>query len=340
MRDEFISVIIPFRNEAEHICRNLHSLKNLNYPENKFEIIYVDDNSTDNSFKLLESGNDRSNIRILRLPGEISSSGNKKRALDYGIKNSAGKIIVTTDADCVHQENWLRSLINDFDSDTSFISAPVELMDGSSLFSKIQKLEFEGLILTGAGLIGSEIPVICNGANIAYRRTVFEAVNGFDDNIELASGDDELLMQKISGTNKGRVKFCWNKEALVKTASSKNLKEFLNQRKRWASKSFFYMDKFLIIKLIMIFMFYLGLLIQPVLIFQGFPGLWITLIISIFVKVFMEFRIIKKGRQIFSGKTSIFIFLLTEFFHVPYIVISALLGLSGNFEWKERKIKR
>ncbi len=340
IRDEFISVIVPFRNEAENICRSLNSLKNLNYPLDKYEIIYVDDNSTDNSYKLLESEKGNGNIKLLKLPGEIISNGNKKRAVEYGIKNSAGDIIITTDADCIHKKNWLRLLLNDFNPDTVFISGPVELEDDSSLFRKIQKSEFEGLVLAGAGLIGSGTPVICNGANIAYRKKVFEEANGFDDNIKLASGEDEMLMQKISGMKKGKIKFCWNKEALVRTESCKNLKEFLNQRKRWASKSLFYADKFLILRLTMIFLFYTGLIIQPVLIFWGHSFLWITFILSVIIKILLEFRIIKKGWEILTGRNNIFIFLLTELLHVPYIVFTALFGLFGNFEWKGRKIKR
>ena len=97
--DEFISVIIPFRNESKNILSSLRSIENLNYPREKFEVIYVDDNSTDDSFNLLETNRKDSNIKILKLPGEISSKGNKKRAVQFGIENSNGEIIVTTDAD-------------------------------------------------------------------------------------------------------------------------------------------------------------------------------------------------------------------------------------------------
>jgi cellulose synthase/poly-beta-1,6-N-acetylglucosamine synthase-like glycosyltransferase len=339
VRDEFISIIIPFRNEAANIRRSLKSIEHLDYPEDKFEIIYVDDNSSDNSFNLLKSGTKKSNIRILKLPGEIHSSGNKKQAVEYGIKNSSGDIVVTTDADCIHQKNWLRALMNEFDPETSFVSGPVELIEDKSLFSKIQKLEFEGLILAGAGLIGSGTTVICNGANIAYRKSVFNEVNGFADNATVASGDDVMLMQKISSMKIGKIKFCRDIEALVWTNASKNLKEFMNQRKRWASKSIYYKDKFLLLNLILIFLFYAGLLVQPILILSVNKIFWFTLALSVLVKLILEYIIIKKGKNIFPGRKNISLFLLTEFLQVPYILISAIIGLSGKFEWKDRIIK-
>jgi cellulose synthase/poly-beta-1,6-N-acetylglucosamine synthase-like glycosyltransferase len=139
---------------------------------------------------------------------------------------------------------------------------------------------------------------------------------------------------------KGKVKFCWNNEGLVRTESCKNLKEFLNQRKRWASKSLFYNDKYLILRLIMIFLFYAGLIIQPVLILVGFQFIWITFLLGLVIKILIEFLIIKRGREVFPRRNNFAVFLLTELLHVPYILITALLGLYGNFEWKERKIKR
>ncbi len=337
---EFISIIIPFRNESKNILASLKSIENLNYPEDKFEVIYVDDNSTDDSFNLLKTNISRGNITILKLPNEILSKGNKKRAVQFGIENSAGEIIITTDADCIHNKNWLESVLNYFDPQTAFVSAPVEFSDGFSFLSKLQKIEFEGLILAGAGLIGYGKPVICNGANIAYRKKVFQEAGGFGDNINLSSGDDEILMQKIAGMKKYNVKFCSEKDAVVLTYSSGNVKDFFNQRRRWASKGLFYPDKKLILQLLLIFLFYFGLILQPIFAFAGFTSLWLTFLLSVFIKVLLEYQIIKKGEKLFFNKNDKTIFLLAEFFQVSYIIISSLGGLVGNFTWKNRKVKR
>lgn len=338
--DEFISVIIPFRNESENILNSLKSIEHLNYPKEKFEVIYVDDNSTDDSFPLLTINRKGSNIRILKLPYEIPSKGNKKGAVHYGIENSKGDIIVQTDADCVHVSNWLQCIAKNFDPETAFVSGPVDLHEDSSLFSKMQKIEFEGLILAGAGLIGYGKPAICNGANAAYRKKVFEEVSGFDGNNDLSSGDDVFLMQKISQRRRYKIKFSCDNEAVVLTKPCKNLEEFMRQRRRWAGKGIYFADKFLVIQLIFILMFYTGLIIQPVLALSGVVILWWLFIISVFIKILVEFQIIRKGENLFYDKNNIVIFILTEILHIPYIIVSSLSGLPGKFSWKGRKIKR
>jgi len=338
--DEFISVIIPFRNESENILSSLKSIEDLYYPQEKFEVIYVDDNSTDDSFPLLIANRKKTNIRILKLPDEIFSKGNKKRAVQYGIENSKGDIIVQTDADCVHASKWLQCITKNFDADTAFVSGPVDFHKDSSLFSKMQKIEFEGLILAGAGLIVYGEPIICNGANAAYRKKVFEEVSGFDGNNDLSSGDDVFLLQKISQRRKYKIKFSCDSEAVVLTNSCKNLKEFIRQRRRWAGKVIYFADKFLVTHLIFILIFYTGLIIQPVLALSGVVMLWWSFITSVFIKILVEFQIIRKGEKLFYDNNNIIIFILTEILHIPYIMVSTLSGLSGNFSWKGRKIKR
>ena len=338
--DHFISIIIPFRNEGENILKSIESIEGLKYPRDKFEVLYVDDNSDDDSFNLVESAKQSSNIKVLKLPGELSERGNKKHALQYGIKNSVGDIIITTDADCIHHENWLLRITSCFDSGTAFVSGAVEFIETEGMFTKIQSMEFGGLILAGAGLIGAGQPTICNGANIAYRKEVFNEIGGFKGNIHLASGDDELLMQKIAYETEYKVRFCPDREAVVHTEPNSSFGSFFNQRKRWASKSIFYTDKKLTVGLMLIFLFYTGLIAQTVLIFCGYFFFAVTLIVSLLIKVLTEFLIIRKGEKLFLSKKKVSIFLITELFQVPYIIIAAITGLAGGFTWKGRIIER
>ncbi len=338
--DHFISIIIPFRNESKNILNSISSIEQLEYPRAKFEVIYVDDNSEDGSFQLAESAKKASNIRILRLQDEVPGKGNKKHALQFGVSNSYGDIIVTTDADCIHNKNWLNNIINCFDTETAFVSGPVEFIETPGLFSKIQSTEFGGLILAGAGLIGAGRPLLCNGANIAYRKKVYEEIGGLNDNLHLASGDDEFLMQKIARETNYKVRFCPEREAVVLTRPSVSLGSFFNQRRRWASKSIFYKDAGLTAGLIVIFLFYAGLIVQSILLLSGYLYFSLTLSFGLLIKILMEFLILKRGEKLFLSKKKISVFLITELFQVPYIIIAAIAGLSGRFSWKGRNIKR
>ena len=338
--EEFVSLIIPFRNEAANILNSLSSIIKLEYPKEKFEVIFVNDFSDDNSVELLCNAPKPENIRVFSVPEDYSKYQHKKRAIRFGIENSRGEIIVTTDADCIHSPVWLKTLLSRFDKETGFMSGPVEFTDEPNLFSSMQKLEFSGLVLTGAGLIGINAPLICNAANIAYRRKAFDQTGGFYYKTSLSSGDDELLMQKIKKETNYKIRFCMDKNAIVETAPNKDINQFYNQRKRWASKGLFYSDRLLVLKLILIFLFYLSLPIQIILGIVLNPLFFITLITALVIKAMMEYLIIRTGAlKLFSLKI-LRPFIAAEILHIPYILIAGISGIFGNYLWKDRKIKR
>lgn len=337
---EFISIIIPFRNEEANILANLKSIEAQFYPTEKFEVIYVDDSSEDNSLEVLKKNIKKNNIRVLSVPDDFSKNAHKKRAVRYGIENAKGMIIVTTDADCVHDEQWLKSLMQSFDPVTGFVSGPVEFETDDGLFSEFQKLEFAGLVLCGAGLIGSGHPTICNAANIAYRKKVFNEVGGFKDQMNLSSGDDELLMQKISKDSDFKVKFCIDKKSIVRTFPNKTLGDFYQQRKRWASKGLFYSDKSLVLKLIFIYTFYVGLVAQLILGLTFHPIFLLSLLSSLILKVIFEFLIFSKGKELLFNDLQLKYLFIAEIFQIPYIIFTGLVGAFGNYLWKSRKVKR
>ena len=338
--DEFVSIIIPFRNEEKNILNTYTSLTSQSYPQEKFEIIFVNDSSDDNSLLLLENLSKKENVFIYSVPKDYSANAHKKRAIRFGIEQSRGEIIVTTDADCIHQKAWLKNLLKFMDEKTGFVSGPVEFISDSSLFSRMQRLEFAGLVITGAGLIGSENPIICNAANIAYRKKAFDEVGGFTYQMSLSSGDDELLMQKIHSDTDYKIKFALDKNAIVSTEANPTIKNFYHQRKRWASKGLFYGDSFLLIKLVLIFLFYLSLLVQPILGFLISAKFFLTFIFSFLIKLSAEYLVLNKGTSLLFDSKILKPFLITELLQVPYILVSGFMGMFGNFVWKDRKIKR
>jgi cellulose synthase/poly-beta-1,6-N-acetylglucosamine synthase-like glycosyltransferase len=338
--EEFVSVIIPFRNESVNILKSLASIEKQEYPKDKFEVIYVNDFSDDDSLEILCKAEKPANVRILSVPEEYSKYQHKKRAIRFGIENAVGSIIVTTDADCVHCAKWLRTLIGRIDEGTGFVSGPVEFIEESTLFNRMQKIEFAGLVLTGAGLIGIGEPIICNAANIAYRRKAFDMVSGFEYKHSLSSGDDELLMQKIRKETVYKIKFCMDKEAVVRTSANSNLNQFYQQRKRWASKGLFYSNHLLILKLVLIFMFYLSFPLQLVLGVFYNPLFLISMLFCFIIKATIEYLIIERGAEYLFSKSILRSFIAAEIVHIPYILIAGISGALGNYVWKERKVKR
>ena len=334
-----LSIVIPFRNEEENILNVLKSIEAQNYPEDLYEVIFVNDHSEDKSVEILKSFITKHNIKIISATETGNKRAFKKKAILQGIELASGELIVLTDADCLHSPEWLNSLVNHFDKDTAFVSGPVEFISDGSFFSELQQLEFYGLIIVGAGLIGVNKPVICNSANLAFRKNVFFEVGGYNDQFHLSSGDDELLMQKIHRQTKYKIKFAPEINAIVKTKPNKTLKEFFNQRKRWASKSLFYKNAALKIKLMFLVLFYIALPLQLFLGIYLSPYFLISFLVSLTVKFLFEYFTLNIGKKIFASLKFKY-FLLAELFHLPYIIISSLSGLIGNFEWKGRELKR
>ncbi len=337
-----ISIIVPFRNERENLKRNIESILDQNYPSEKYEVIFVDDNSTDGSSEIVEEFTKSSNIKITlaKIENENSARGHKKAAIAKGIEQSKNEIIVTTDADCFFGPTWLKSMVQNFDEDTGLVSGPVEYKSDGSLFSSLQKLEFSGLILSGAGLIGINKPIICNGANLAFRKKVFYEVGGYDSHMEFSSGDDEFLMQKIAYTTKWKIGFAFSKAALTFTIPSENIENFFQQRRRWASKGLYYLNSKIKLKLMLIFMFYLSLIIFPIVSFLHLSAYSLLFLLIFLAKILLEYKILLTGKHYLFSELKFVYYLPAQFLQPIYLILSSIAGLFGRFNWKGRNLVR
>ncbi len=340
INQHFVTIVIPFRNEADVILNNLKSISKLNYPVDLFEVIYIDDNSNDDSFELLSNSIENKNINVVKLPGSGIDTANKKKAVEYGISLAKGDIIFASDADCMYEKEWISTMLNYYDSDTGFIAGPVDFETSNSLLSSIQQLEHAGLILTGAGLIGANNPIICSGANISFRKDVFNELNGYAGYLDFASGDDSFLMTKVFYESKYTVNFCFENRAMVKTRANKNINDFLNQRKRWVGKAFYYKNKKIILHIIFLALFLISLPVQFLFGLLISPLFLYTFAVAFLLKAIGEFMVMFRGTGSLYGKNIMKWFFITELIHIPYTVITVILGFFSNFNWKGNSLKR
>ena len=188
-----VSIIIAIRNEEECIVRLLKDLKSQIYTKDKLEVILVNDHSTDNTLSLLEES-DLDNFQIINMKeGEFG----KKNAISMAVSLASGDIILASDADCIFTDHWVQKMASYFiNDDVKLVSGPVSFKKQKGVFQSLQALEFTSLIGTGAGAIGVNDPIFCNGANMAYRKEGFLEVNNFEDD-KLVSGDDVFLLHRI-----------------------------------------------------------------------------------------------------------------------------------------------
>ncbi len=336
----FITIIVPFRNEEEVILQNVQSLKKIDYPKDYYEVIYIDDFSNDDSIEILKKVIPKENFSIISLNDDKTQSGHKKKAIELGLKIAKGEIVVASDADCTYSPKWLKTINNYFEEDTGFVAGPVDFENDGRFWSGIQQLEHASLIITGGGLMNIGNPIICSGANLAFRVNAFNDVNGYNGYENYSSGDDSFLMTKIFYDSNYKIKFCFTNNVMVKTRANKNIDEFFGQRKRWVGKAFFYKRKKILSHLILLFLFFVVLVLQ---LFIGilFDVVYLySFVISFLLKMLFDFIVMNEGLKHIYERGLLKFFLAAEFLHVPYSIISVWLGAFSKKKWKGREVAR
>lgn len=332
------SVIIAARNEQDSIKKCLSGLALQTYPKDKFEIIIINDQSTDNTeFFINEFINQHPelNIRLLFTTG----AGGKKVAIKKGIEEATSEYIIVTDSDCTHASGWVSEINNYFQStDAVFVAGPVMMQPDESLFSKFQCLEFNSLLASTAGSIGINKPFMCNGANMAFSREAYFQLKANSMDERLASGDDVFLlfsMKERFGAE--RIAFARSRKSITFTSTNKTLGQFVQQRLRWASKSSSYTDPHAKHAAITVFSMNFALLFLMVCMLFN-RELMIAWVTTFIIKTLIDTLVLLKYTSIF-GQRSLLIYIP---FAEPLIAIyTVLIGLAGNFisfKWKDRKI--
>jgi cellulose synthase/poly-beta-1,6-N-acetylglucosamine synthase-like glycosyltransferase len=328
-------VIITARNEEKNIARLLKSLRQQSYPAELTEIIVIDDHSTDDTVSIVRTFNF---VKLIRLPDEQINSY-KKKAIETGIAAAGGELIITTDADCLPEQNWLKTIVSfKAEKDAVFIAAPVVLECNNSVLEVFQAMDFMILQgITGAS-VHKNIHSMCNGANLAYERKVFYDVDGFAGIDHIASGDDMLLMYKIRKKYPDKVHYLKTQDAMVYSLPMKTWKGFLNQRIRWASKAKIYEDRSITAVLLIVYLFNIFFLVLFV---AGCWSrvYWYYLLICWIAKTLVELPLFIAVADFFKKRWAIKFFFFFQPLHIMYTIISGLFGQFGKYEWKGRKVK-
>ncbi|GAC1421026.1 MAG: glycosyltransferase [Flavisolibacter sp.] len=329
----FISIVISARNEAENISILLNAIKNQNYPIDRFEIIVVDDFSSDQTAQEVK----RMGLVNLTLLQPDNKDSSKKRAIETGVKKAKGELIVTTDADCIVPTEWLKTIAFYYqDKDAAFLAGPVKYNYKSNLLGIFQAIDFITLQgITGAA-VHSKLHMMCNGANLAFKKSAFEKVNGYAHIDNRASGDDMLLMHKIYNQGPEKVFFMKTQKAVVTTMPMPDLRNFISQRKRWASKTFFYQDKSIIAILVFVYcynVFFLFLFMGSALQFIS----WRYFVLSIGFKIVVEARFFRTVCKFYKQSHLLYYFIFIQPLHIIYTVFIGIISQFGKYEWKGRK---
>ena len=332
----FISIIIPFRNEATSLYSLIQNLKSQNYPTEKFEILFSDDFSDDHSTDIINKEiRELTNFHLIH-PYDINEPG-KKASIERALNKARGDVIVNTDADCNPGQGWLKSIGCGFrDPELQMLLAPVDIEYSSkSLFPKFQSLEFMSLMGVTGGSATMGYPVMANGANMAIRKnTMLEAQSKMKGG-KLLSGDDMFLLHAVKKMYPGKIRFLKNRKAIVKTKSAGSLDEFFKQRARWSSKSTAYRDVFTIFTGITVaaINIFIVLLISGIL----FNSLLLKPLAIIWsIKLVIDFPILT-GVAGFMGKARLlWLYVPLQFLYPFYVSLTLMMAVFTRTNWKSR----
>ncbi len=333
-----VSVLIAVRNEEENILNILNDIKNQDYNNNYFEVIVINDNSTDKTYELVnEFVKENKNFRIINLD---ENKKGKKAAIEEGVKQSKYQLIMTTDADCRINKKWLSTIASFYEKERpKIIISPVVFRQSKRIlsFTNLQGIEFLSLISSTAGACGINRPIMCNGANLAYEKSVFEEFNNLMYN-EIPSGDDIFLLLNVKKKYPKKIKFLKSNDATVYTKSQNSLNDFINQRIRWTSKSKNYTDFDILFTSLTVFFANFSILISLIISTFNYQYLYFSLIIFT-LKSIPDYILLNTSARFFGIKNLNLLFFPLQFLYIWYVVFIAISSNFSKFLWKNREFK-
>lgn len=333
------TIIVNYRNEADHLPAFLASLLRLNYQKELVEWYFINDHSTDDSNHILEeftSNHKQWNIhRINRIKKSASA---KKDGITQAVALTKNQHIICTDADVILPSAWINSY-NDlyhFHENAHFVAGPVQITTNDSIITQLQHAEMVALQMVSIGAFSQRQPFMCNGANMSFTKNAFLEVDGYDGNDHISSGDDIFLLEKLVAEDVMNCHYLKSEDAIVQTFPKTDFKSMISQRARWAQKGT--QTKSNLNKLVsfQILLMNLAFVITPLLFVMGIVS-FIVLVLILLPKILVDTIVLVVGHRFFENKKWS-LYLLPQLFLYPFIVIAVALKSTQKVQWANRTI--
>ncbi len=331
------SVVVAARNEAERIASCLCALMAQNYPQDRYEIIVVDDGSTDGTGHIVrEFSGEAVTVRLLRTEGP----GSKKAALSLGIAEARGEVILATDADCQVGPGWIRGMVSHFADGVgmvigfSQIGSPAEIKGCRAGYEAV---DFTCLMACIWGSTGWGHPMAASGQNLAFLREAFFDVGGYEKVMHRASGDDVLLMQTMRRSGRWSIVFSYLPATFVRHPMAVSWGRLFGQRSRWASNAptLARLDPLFFGYMLLTYVLSWATLMVPLLCLAGWlDPLWALGAVG--AKVGSEWGVFSGGIALSGRRELRRYFPLWALVQPLHVVLVGTVGCLGIFRWKGR----
>ena len=335
----FVSVIIPALNEKDHIEKILFDVSNQTYPTEKYEILVIDDESSDITSNLVMALTEKyQNIKLLNSKDGDSTLKFKKRPLDLGIRNSSGEFIIQTDADCQVSNRWLETMVSYFTDNVGMVIGHSQINYDQSISQQVEALDFLMLSATGRSTAQFGLPFAATGQNLAFRKKTFYEVGGFSAFANALGGDDTFLLQSIRNKSDWDIVSALDKNSFTKTVPSLSFQSLISQRRRWASDSLYFRstNPVFFVVIVTTFLANLSILISFAINFV-LSGSFQILINCLMIKLLLEGWMMVKTTSIYNCQNLRKAFIPWFFLQIPYIVYMGITTLTPkNKAWGGR----
>lgn len=335
----FVSVIIAARNEEKNIKACLHSILKNAYPKDLFEVIVIDDHSTDGTceeVRAVEMDFPTQTIFLQKLDGKEG----KKNAISAALSIARGEYRLITDADCTVPSCWITEMVQamaDHSLDAAF--GTVLIHQRNSLSERWQRLEQGNLMLTSNALFNAASPIMASAANMCFHKNLDNTFIASSAANKPASGDDVFFLHSLLNDPSKHCGFIANRNAVVITKPVKGIRDFLRQRIRWAAKSKYYKnhDALFIGALVLICQ---AVFVATIPMAVFFPAFAVDIALLWLLKIVAEYLLHKRFMEHYlRGNTTIESLIVS----LAYPFYSLFVGTAGMFitriKWKERSVR-
>ena len=320
-----VSILISLRNEASNVESLCESLNALLYPKSRFEILFGDDGSEDNTLELLKKHKPE-NAAVYSLGNEQTGDFGKQKVLNVLSKEANGEYFLFTDADMIFQSEWIQGMLSQA-TESNVLVVGMTKVEGKGFMASLQNMDwlFNEWLIGWFSKLG--ISLTAWGNNMLISKSAYNDIGGHDQLADTIVEDVRLLRALV--TNGGNLKVNFNPNAVAITQPTSTFLELLYQRKRW-------------IKGVNGFnpIIWAGGLIKglfwPSVIFVSFGNPFGLLLA--FLAILFRFLILKRIETLTKSQFSILHYLIFEVYDFAfYLITFAFYILPIRVDWKGRK---
>lgn len=325
-----VSIIVPFRNEEQNLKNCIDSILNQDYDSSAIELILVNDHSTDKSIELISF---YKNVKLLHLS---ENNDGKKSAITQGVQHASHEIIIIRDADTNCGNKWLQGMVSkQKQCNADMVIGQIVYKEKHSFLHIIQVLEYFAISVITGGTANMKKPIMCNGANLLFTKTIFNRVNGYAENDFIASGDDVFLLNKITAINSSNVAYLKHLPSLVLCDTEKTIGSFIHQRVRWAKKNKHNYNPINALTAFLVVSSNFSWAILGIL-SPFYKGLSHYFLIIVLLKCIIDFLLLFLASSFYQQKKLLWWFPLFFCIYPIELLIVTLVALFGKTKWKDR----